>query len=365
MIKVYRTRTKDVFMSLVDRVSRANKQGVALFVSLHGNGSQYKSAKGYEDFIHTSPLAASRVVQDIFNDELAAVFAKYGSPDRGKKRAAFYVIRYTKMPAILLELGFMTSPDDQALRNNPAFMADMVSAIDRATRKALEYLKGDSVWFDEGHGGHSSGAVSPDGTREADFVLQVSDMLEASLTKVHKAEGFVHTAKAGDTYSKIAQIYGVATEDIMAVNPWPATAIPIGAEIIIPSGDHQLHTIKSGDTYWSLAPQYGVTPEQIEAANPGVDPRSLQIGQEIRIPLAGGAGSKPSKPAPKPSAPVLRVGGKAKIRDGARDLNNGRTFAKLARERANDVKEIVGDRVVLTYQGGIVGAISRKDAIPV
>lgn len=50
--------------------------------------------------------------------------------------------------------------------------------------------------------------------------------------------------------------------------------------------DNSIHSIKAGETLGSLAKRYGTTVDQLVEWNPGIDPRRLQIGQEIRIPPA-------------------------------------------------------------------------------
>lgn len=50
------------------------------------------------------------------------------------------------------------------------------------------------------------------------------------------------------------------------------------------NGDQRIHIVQSGDTFSRIATRYGVTLTQIQQANPSVNPRALQIGQEIVIP---------------------------------------------------------------------------------
>jgi LysM repeat protein len=46
-----------------------------------------------------------------------------------------------------------------------------------------------------------------------------------------------------------------------------------------------VHIVQSGDTLSKIANEYGVTLSQLQAANPRVNPRALQIGQRIVIPV--------------------------------------------------------------------------------
>ena len=50
-----------------------------------------------------------------------------------------------------------------------------------------------------------------------------------------------------------------------------------------PAGTPQTHTIRRGETLYSIAPKYGTTWQALLALNPGIDPKKLQIGQQIRV----------------------------------------------------------------------------------
>ncbi len=47
--------------------------------------------------------------------------------------------------------------------------------------------------------------------------------------------------------------------------------------------EEQYHTIRKGQTFYGIAPKYGTTWQKIVELNPNVDPRALQIGQEVRV----------------------------------------------------------------------------------
>lgn len=63
----------------------------------------------------------------------------------------------------------------------------------------------------------------------------------------------------------------------------PGNTTGSGSAATTPSG-HREHVITSGDTFARLANLYGVSVDQILAANPDADPRRLQLGQRIKIP---------------------------------------------------------------------------------
>ena len=119
--------------SLRERVRLANEWGADYFLSLHTNASSLESASGVEAFAYSQPSAAFSLGEDIVNSISQAT----GLNNRGMKvRNGLYVLRKTNMPAVLIELGFITNPRDANLMvNEPELFAQ---AIYDGT---LEYLK--------------------------------------------------------------------------------------------------------------------------------------------------------------------------------------------------------------------------------
>ena len=107
--------------SLRARVQDANTWGADYFISLHTNASEIASATGTEAFVYARQGRAYGLAQDI----VQGVTDVTGLPDRGTfVRSGLYVLRKTAMPAVLLELGFITNPGDAALMNeNPQLFA--------------------------------------------------------------------------------------------------------------------------------------------------------------------------------------------------------------------------------------------------
>ncbi len=101
--------------SLRRRVEDANAWGADAFVSIHTNASDNAAANGTEVLVYSRPSAAYNLAEDI----LSGVVSVTGLRDRGVKlRPGLYVLRKTAMPAVLVELGFITNPGDAALMNN-------------------------------------------------------------------------------------------------------------------------------------------------------------------------------------------------------------------------------------------------------
>lgn len=98
--------------SLRQRVADANAWGADYFISLHTNASSIPSATGIEAFAFSEASPAFELGEDI----LASLSSATGLNNRGMKvRSGLYVLRKTTMPSILVELGFITNPNDARL----------------------------------------------------------------------------------------------------------------------------------------------------------------------------------------------------------------------------------------------------------
>lgn len=118
--------------SLAARVSAANSWGADYFISLHANASENTAASGSEAFVYRSGGRAEILALDI----LRGISEYTGLADRGVlARPSLYVLRKTRMPAVLVELGFITNARDAALMaNEPQLFADGI------TRGVLDYF---------------------------------------------------------------------------------------------------------------------------------------------------------------------------------------------------------------------------------
>ncbi len=107
------------------RVDIANNAGARLFVSIHENALS-ATASGTETyhFYYSNPGARALAVL-VHQQVLAAL----GLPDRGVKTAGFYVLKNTRMPAILVEGAFITNPGEALLLADPAVRQRVAEAI--------------------------------------------------------------------------------------------------------------------------------------------------------------------------------------------------------------------------------------------
>ena len=177
-IQVIMTRTGDTYPTLKDRVRISNEAQADLFISIHCDAFDKASASGsstfvmgmhkseeslrvamqenaaifqeddyekrYEGFDPRDPdtyialalrqnvflgksLELGKSIQDQFRDRV-------GRKDRGVKQAGYYVISFTNMPSVLVELGFLTNPSEEDFLRSEQGKDYMASAIFRAVR---------------------------------------------------------------------------------------------------------------------------------------------------------------------------------------------------------------------------------------
>ena len=177
-VEVIYTRKDDSFPGLRDRVRIANEAQADLFISIHCDAFDNAGARGAGTYVmgmhksEESLRVAMRENASMFSEEGyernydgfdpndpdtyialslrqnvnldasltlgAAIQSQFrervGRKDRGVKQAGFYVISYTTMPSALVELGFLTNPDEEDFLRSESGKAYMASAIYRAFR---------------------------------------------------------------------------------------------------------------------------------------------------------------------------------------------------------------------------------------
>ncbi|UXO87663.1 N-acetylmuramoyl-L-alanine amidase [Bacillus safensis] len=121
------SRTSDTFDSLQTRVSKGAQTSADIFISIHANANDNSRANGTEAYYDTTYAAANsiKLAQKVQPRMVSAL----GTRDRGVKTAGFYVIKYSKMPSILLETGFVTSPIDASILKSSAAKDRLASGI--------------------------------------------------------------------------------------------------------------------------------------------------------------------------------------------------------------------------------------------
>ena len=118
---------------LVDRVRKANAQPLDLFLSIHLNAFKKTSSEmGVETFTYRGSSKAKETAKDI----QAALVANIGWKNRGVKEANYHVLRETKAPAVLVELGFCDSKGDMDKWDTEKIAAALFKGITGSEYKA-------------------------------------------------------------------------------------------------------------------------------------------------------------------------------------------------------------------------------------
>ncbi|MEQ9105555.1 MAG: N-acetylmuramoyl-L-alanine amidase [Rhodothermales bacterium] len=174
-VNVVYTREDDTFIPLHERGRLANEAGGKLFISLHTNSARSAQAHGAETFfvgLHKTEAARQvmekeneviqleddptvyeafrgpRLIQHTLtqsgyirqSEALASIIQgqftdRVGRRNRGVKQAGFYVLWSASMPAVLVELGFITNPDEARFLASDDGQTYLASAIFRSVRE--------------------------------------------------------------------------------------------------------------------------------------------------------------------------------------------------------------------------------------
>lgn len=130
-IEVTMTRSDDTFIELEERPNLANNADADLFVSIHANSAGKETVGGTETYYWTEQSL-----------DFAKLMHRYlveatGFPDRKVKQERFVVIRNSTMPAVLLEIGFLTNRAEEELMYQDAFQSKVAASIVTAIKKQL------------------------------------------------------------------------------------------------------------------------------------------------------------------------------------------------------------------------------------
>ena len=106
--KAVLTRADDTYVSLEDRVEFSEKEAPEIFVSIHVNSAVATEPKGIEThYYHDYSNELAKVVHSHLAKEI-------DTKDRGLFKSKFYVINHTTVPAILVEMGFLSNEEERA-----------------------------------------------------------------------------------------------------------------------------------------------------------------------------------------------------------------------------------------------------------
>lgn len=165
-VKVIMTREKDTHVPLWDRVDLANDAHADLFISVHANAFVTRKMHGVETFFHSVdasddearrvakaenaqdrgerkllPDAVMSILADMQRTETLRESSRFAHmvqerlakvlpfENLGVKQADFVVLRGTKMPSVLLELGFLTNPREDRILRKKTVHDDIAQAV--------------------------------------------------------------------------------------------------------------------------------------------------------------------------------------------------------------------------------------------
>lgn len=123
---VVMTRTDDSSVGLYDRADIANAVGADLFVSLHSNASATNlQAQGIYTYHYPTSQRGAALASAIQGPVTQAT----GARDRGTMSANFVVLRETKMPAVLVEMGFMSTHEELMRLIDDSYQDKLASGV--------------------------------------------------------------------------------------------------------------------------------------------------------------------------------------------------------------------------------------------
>ena len=128
------TREKDIDVSLSKRVKDANAAKADLFVSIHCDAWHNKTTSGMT--VHRTPVSIEGTnCAESVADQLRLYFPDHRQ--RGPRSSKFYVLKYTGMPAILVECEFLSNIENCAFLDKPENQRRLAKAIAKGVNNYL------------------------------------------------------------------------------------------------------------------------------------------------------------------------------------------------------------------------------------
>ena len=137
-VETFMIRNSDSTVSLYDRPQIANSLDASLYVSVHSNSFTASSANGTTVLYYKAEgeESQSNKLAQLIQDELVDALGTY---DRGLMDGSeMHVIKKTTMPAVIVEMAFISNPDDRKILSDDECRKKAAHAIGRAVIKMLE-----------------------------------------------------------------------------------------------------------------------------------------------------------------------------------------------------------------------------------
>jgi LysM repeat protein len=131
----------------------------------------------------------------------------------------------------------------------------------------------------------------------------------------------------------------VAPANVVATPAPLAPALPVATPVATPTGGKD-YVIAAGDTIGAIAKRNGVTVKAMLEANPGIEPKKLQIGHKLQIPMGSALAATTSTPATGSSSAVAEASAPAAGDATTYTVKAGDRLIKIASTHGTTVKAI-------------------------
>lgn len=381
-VEVAYSRTTDVFVELADRATMANKAKADLFVSIHCNSFSNATAQGVETFHYTGSTKGAAFAKSI-QDSL--ISSKLYTKNRGVKVANFAVIRRSTMPAVLVEMAFISNKEDSDILklkqeglataiaagilnhlgikqvvNKPSVGFPIISKTNVAIEQMKEWAKkkgANQLFIDLApifYNISVKAGVNPlvtycQSAKETGY-MKFTGVLNSSF---NNPCGMKTSEGGGDTDPNAHHRFKSWEEGVQAqvdhlalyagAVGYPKAGSPDPRHFPYLKGNAP--TVESLGGKWAPSSSYG-----------------SDIVKMIKEVESTNVAAPSPAPIPKPIPKTIKVGSKVKLKDGSRTYT-GQTLKAFVFQRVHDVQQISGDRVVIGVNGQVTAAVKLSDLI--
>lgn len=248
-----RGATSEQARRLADKENNADLIGGVGSVSLNDKDAVLASV--LLDLSMTASVATSLEIGDQMINSLSAVTRMRR---RNVEQAAFVELKSADIPSLLIESGYITNADDAKQLDSAAWRKQFAGALTNAITR----------WFHE---------RPPRGTL-------IAWQRESGAPAANPA---TYTVRNGDSLSLLAARFGVTMADLKRANALKRDSIQVGQVLKIPGAGpaYREHTIARGETLSQIASSYAVPLETIRAAN-ALKSDTIRPGQVLKIPAS-------------------------------------------------------------------------------
>jgi N-acetylmuramoyl-L-alanine amidase len=130
-LRVEMTRKKDTFVSLQERIMLSQKSGADLFVCIHNNNSRDLAERGLTTF-YQRQNPKSMKLDSLIHAEFKDLNLM---PDLGSGEVDFFILKESAIPAIIIDLGFVSNTEDEKLLTDAEIQNQFAASLKKAIIK--------------------------------------------------------------------------------------------------------------------------------------------------------------------------------------------------------------------------------------